>query len=571
METVTQSHPTQAAAEPAPQLISGGQIVAKMLKQEGIRHIFTISGGHIIDTYNGCIDEGIEIIDVRHEQVAAHAADAYARITGLGCAIVTAGPGTTDAVTGVANAFRAESPMLLIGGNSPLKQYRMGGLQELRHSEMMNPITKFASMVMTTDRVGEMMGIALREMYNGAPGPGFLEIPHDVMDGKTDAAKVRYPRNFRVRGSAAAVPDFVGDPNIVAQVAELLARAERPVALFGTQARTCRAHDAIDKFSRQFNIPIYVNGSARGTLPRNHPYNFMPSRKTAFDNADVILLAGTPLDFRMGYGRRLNPNAKIVIMDMDYKNVGHNRDFDFGLVGNLRTILMAMCEGSKGDTTGKHDPFIKMLREDESRAQGKNDKIIAANETPIHPIRLVHEINEFLLEDTVYIGDGGDIVTFSGSVVKPQKPGGWMDPGPLGTLGVGSGFAIASKLAQPERDVVVLFGDCSFTLTGFDFLTAVHRKLPFVGVIGNNSSWNQIRFGQERKYPGRGDIGNVVGDVRFDRLAEAMGGFGIRVTRPEDIRPAMEKARDSGKPALVDVVINRDVYSSGTTNQTMYK
>lgn len=554
------------------QLISGGQIVAKMLKQEGIKHIFTISGGHIIDTYNGCIDEGIEIIDVRHEQVAAHAADAYARITGLGCAIVTAGPGTTDAVTGMANAFRAESPMLLIGGNSALKQYRMGGLQELRHTEMMTPISKFASMVMTTDRVAEMMAIAIREMYNGAPGPGFLEIPHDVMDGKADAAKVRYPKNFRVRGrSGSTVPEFIGDPDLLAQVAELIAQAEHPVALFGTQARTCRAHDAIDKFARHFNIPIYVNGAARGSLPRNHPYNFMPSRKTAFDDADLILLAGTPLDFRMGYGRRLNPKAKIVIMDMDYKNVGHNRDFDYGLVGNLRTILLAMCEASRGDTARKHDAFLKMLREEEERAQHKNDKIISANEVPIHPVRLCHEINEFLNEDTVYIGDGGDIVTFSGSIVKPHKPGGWMDPGPLGTLGVGCGFAIASKLAQAERDVVVLFGDCSFTLTGFDFITAVHRKLPFVGVIGNNSSWNQIRFGQERKYPGRGDIGNVVGDVRFDRLAEAMGGFGVRVTKPEELRPALEKARESGKPALVDVVINRDVYSSGTMNQTMYK
>ncbi|MFZ5555427.1 MAG: thiamine pyrophosphate-binding protein [Pseudomonadota bacterium] len=563
---------TQVAVGQDTKLISGGQIIAKMLKQEGIRHIFTISGGHIIDTYNGCLDEGIEIIDVRHEQVAAHAADAYARITGLGCAIVTAGPGTTDAVTGVANAFRAESPMMLIGGNGALKQYKMGALQELRHTEMITPISKFASTVMTTDRLAEMMGMAFREMYNGAPGPGFLEVPHDVMDGKVDAAKVRYPKNFRVKGAGGSpVPEFIGDPNIVAEVAELLARAERPVALFGTQARTCRAHGAIDKFARHFNMPIYVNGAARGTLPRNHPYNFMPSRKTAFDNADVILLAGTPLDFRMGYGRRLNPNAKIVIMDMDYRNVGHNRDFDYGLVGNIRTILEAMCGASKGDAARKHDPFLKMLREDEDKAKDKNKKIIEANETPIHPVRLCHEINEFLLEDTVYIGDGGDIVTFSGSVVKPHKPGGWMDPGPLGTLGVGSGFAIASKVAQPERDVVVLFGDCSFTLTGFDFITAVQRKLPFVGVIGNNSSWNQIRFGQERKYPGRGDVGNVVGDVRFDRLAEAMGGFGVRVTRPEDIRPALEKARDSGKPALVDVVINREVYSSGTMNQTMYK
>jgi acetolactate synthase-1/2/3 large subunit len=190
---------------------------------------------------------------------------------------------------------------------------------------------------------------------------------------------------------------------------------------------------------------------------------------------------------------------------------------------------------------------------------------------PIHPVRLCHEINEFLLEDTVYIGDGGDIVTFSGSIVKPHKPGGWMDPGPLGTLGVGTGFALASKLTQPERDVVVLFGDGSFGLTGFDFETMVRNKLPFVGVIGNNSSWNQIRYGQERKYPGRGDVGNVLADVRFDRFAEAMGGVGIRVTKPEDIRPALENARDSGRPALVDVVIDREVYSSGTMNQTMYK
>jgi acetolactate synthase-1/2/3 large subunit len=233
-------------------LTSGGQIVARMLKQEGIGHIFTISGGHIIDIYNGCIDEGIKIIDVRHEQVAAHAADAYARITGLGCAVVTAGPGTTDAVTGVANAFRAESPMLLIGGGGPLKQYRMGALQDLPHVPMMTPISKFASTVMTTERCAEMMSHAFREMYNGAPGPGYLEIPHDVLDGKVDEKKVRMPKNYRVRGAGGSpVPEFIGDPNTVAQVADLLANSERPVALFGTQARTCRAHDAIDRLALQ--------------------------------------------------------------------------------------------------------------------------------------------------------------------------------------------------------------------------------------------------------------------------------------------------------------------------------
>ncbi|SPE24791.1 Thiamine pyrophosphate protein TPP binding domain protein [Burkholderiales bacterium] len=462
--------------------------------------------------------------------------------------------------------------MLLLGGGGPLKQYRMGALQDLPHVPMMTPISKFASSVMTTERCAEMIGHALREMWNGAPGPGYLEIPHDVLDGRVDAAKVRIPKNFRVRGAdGSPVPEFIGDRNLVAQVADVITQAERPVVLFGTQTRTCRAHDAVDRFARQFNIPVYVNGAARGTLPREHPYNFMPSRKTAFEQADLIFLVGTPLDFRMGYGRRLSERAKIVILDMDYRNVGYNRDFDFGLVGNIRSILDAMCEASKGDLARRHDPFLQLLREEEGRTRDKNQKIISANETPIHPVRLCHEINEFLLDDTVYIGDGGDIVTFSGSIVKPHRPGGWMDPGPLGTLGVGTGFALASRLAQPQRDVVVLFGDGSFGLTGFDFETMVRNKLAFVGVIGNNSSWNQIRYGQERKYPGRGDVGNILQDVRFDRFADAMGGVGIRVMRPEDIRPALERARESGRPALVDVVINRDVYSSGTTNQTMYK
>jgi acetolactate synthase-1/2/3 large subunit len=557
----------QAQAASKPDVISGGQIVAKVLKNEGITHIFTISGGHIIDIYNGCLDEGIKIVDVRHEQTAAHAADGYARITGKpGTAVVTAGPGTTDAITGVANAFRAESPMLLLGGGGPLKQYKMGALQDLDHVPMMKPISKFATTVMTTERCGEMLTQGIRECYNGAYGPAYFEFPHDVLDGKADKAKVRIPTNFRVKG------ELIGDPYELAKAAEAIANAERPVALMGSQVRICRAHDAVKRFAEHFNMPIYVNGAARGTLPRDHRHNLMNSRRAAFNDADVIFMVGTPLDFRIGYGRRLNPKAKLIHLDMDYRNVGYNRDFDIGLVGNIRGVLNGMCEASKGDVKRKHDSWMEKLIADEQKAQGKNDAIIKANAVPIHPLRLVHEINEFLLEDTVYIGDGGDIVTFSGGVVRPHKPGGWMDPGPLGTLGVGTGFALASKLAQPERDVVALYGDGSFGLTGFDFETMVRNKLPYVAVIGNNSSWNQIRYGQGMKYgKERGDIGNVLDDVRFDKLAEGWGGLGIRVTKPEGIRPALEKARDSDKPAIVDVVIDREVYSSGTMNQTMYK
>lgn len=557
----------EVATEVKPETISGGQLVAKALKTEGVTHIFTISGGHIIDIYNGCLDEGIKIIDVRHEQVAAHAADAYSRITGKpGVAVVTAGPGTTDAVTGVANAFRAESAMLLLGGGGPLKQYRMGALQDLPHVPMMAPITKFSSSVMTTDRCAEMVSQAFRECYNGAHGPSYLEFPHDVLDGKADKSKARIPQNYRVKGES------IGDPNAIEQAAEWLTKAERPVALMGTQARTCRAHDAIAKFAEKLNIPIYVNGAARGTLPRNHRHNLMSSRKLAFAEADVIFMVGTPLDFRISYGRRLPATAKLIHLDMDFRNVGYNRDFDLGMVGNIRAILNAITEASAGDTKRKHDPWMEKLIADEEKSKNKNDVIIKANSIPIHPLRLVHEINEFLLEDTVYIGDGGDIVTFSGSVVKPYKPGGWMDPGPLGTLGVGTPFALASKLVQPEKDVVVLYGDGSFGLTGFDFETMVRNKLPYVGVIGNNSSWNQIRYGQAMKYgKERGDVANILEEVRFDKFAEALGGHGEYVTQPDQIRPALERARNSGKPALVNVIIDREVYSSGTMNQTMYK
>ena len=571
METATQPV-TDVKTDAAPEMISAGQIVAKMLKQEGIQHIFTISGGHIVDIYNGCIDEGIEIVDVRHEQVAAHAADAYARITGLGCAVVTAGPGTTDAVTGMANAYRAESPMLLIGGNSPLKQYRMGGLQELRHTEMMTPISKFASLVMTTDRTAEMMGIAFREMYNGAPGPGFLEIPHDVMDGKVEASKVRYPKNYRVKGSDGGAPDFIGDPKIVEQVADLLAKAERPVALFGTQARTCRAHDAIDRFSRHFNMPIYVNGSARGTLPRNHSYALHALAQDRVRQRRRDPAGGHAA--RFPHGLRPAPQSKSQDRDHGHglqerrqqsrlrfragRQSAHDRECDVrSVAGRHRrasTIRSSRC-------CARMRPR-RRARTTRSSPRTKSRSIPCACAT-----RSTSSSRKTRFTSATAATSSRSRVPSCG---RTNRADGWI-PARSAHLGVGTGFAMASKLAQPKRDVVVLYGDCSFTLTGFDFITMVHRKLPYVGVIGNNSSWNQIRFGQERKYPGRGDIGNVVGDVRFDHLAQAMGGFGIRVTKPEDIRPALEKARDSGMPALVDVVINRDVYSSGTSNQTMYK
>jgi acetolactate synthase-1/2/3 large subunit len=552
--------------------ISGGHLVAKALKHEGIEIVFTLCGGHIIDIYDGCIDEGIRLIDVRHEQVAAHAADAYARVTGTpGCAVVTAGPGTTDAITGIANAFRAESPMLLIGGQGALSQHKMGSLQDLPHVDILRPITKFAATVPTTERIADMISMAFRECYHGAPGPSYLEIPRDILDAKVDANQVRVPRPGRYRASIKSI----GDPAAIETLADILVQAKKPCVLLGTQVWTCRGTDAAILFVKTLNIPAFMNGAGRGTLPPGDPHHFQQTRRYAFDKADVIVIVGTPFDFRMGYGRRLRKDATVVQIDMDYRTVGKNRDISLGLVGDVGAILDAVTQAVSGRVNQgarERKPWMEELRAEEDRLQSDRLSRLTFDAQPIHPLRLCYEINAFLREDSVYIGDGGDIVTFSGGVVQPKSPGHWMDPGPLGTLGVGVPFAMACKLAQPQKEVVCLFGDGAFTLTGWDFETMVRFNLPFVGIVGNNSAWNQIRFGQLAKYGReRGDVGNKLGDVAFDQFAIMLGGYGEAVRDPKDIEPALQRARDSGKPSLINVWIDPEAYAPGTMNQTMYR
>jgi acetolactate synthase I/II/III large subunit len=559
-------------AEGSAEKISGGHLVAKALKNEGVDTIFTLCGGHIIDIYDGCIDEAIKLVDVRHEQVAAHAADGYARVTGNpGCAVVTAGPGTTDAITGIANAFRAESPMLMIGGQGALSQHRMGSLQDLPHVDMLRPITKFSATVPTTERIADMVSMAFRECYHGAPGPSYLEIPRDILDAKVDLNKARVPKPGHYRASIKSI----GDPADIDRLADILVRAKKPCVLLGTQVWTCRGTDAAIHFVKTLNIPAFMNGAGRGTLPPGDPHHFQQTRRYAFDKADVIVIVGTPFDFRMGYGRRLREDATVVQIDMDYRTVGKNRDISLGLVGDVGAILGAVTQAVSGrvnNGANERKPWMEELRAEEERLQSDRLSRLRSEAQPIHPLRLCYEINEFLREDSVYIGDGGDIVTFSGGVVQPKSPGHWMDPGPLGTLGVGVPFAMACKLAQPQKEVVCLFGDGAFTLTGWDFETMVRFNLPFVGVVGNNSAWNQIRFGQLAKYGReRGDVGNKLGDVAFDQFAIMLGGYGEEVRDPKDIQPALERARASGKPSLINVWIDPEAYAPGTMNQTMYR
>jgi acetolactate synthase I/II/III large subunit len=569
--TVAISPPTLAEAPAEPQRISGGHLVAKALKHEGVEAIFTLCGGHIIDIYDGCIDEGIKIIDVRHEQVAAHAADGLARVTGkLGCAVVTAGPGTTNAMTGVANAWRAESPMLLIGGQAALGQHKMGGLQDLPHVDMLRPITKFATTVTTTERIADMVAMAARESFNGAFGPAYLEIPRDVLDAKVDSSKAIVPKEGHYRASTHSL----GDPDAVERLAGILNRAERPCVLLGQQVWTCRASESARRFVETFDLPAYMNGAGRGTLPVDHPLHFQLTRRDAFADADVIVIVGTPFDFRLRYGKSLKAPT-VVQIDMNYATIGRNRDIALGIAGDIDTILRAVTHAAGREAGGAaiaRRAWVGGLRTREDAAVAARMPRLLDDSKPIHPYRLAYELDRFITANTVFVGDGGDVVTFAGNVVRPKGPGLWLDPGPLGTLGVGTGFAMAAKLAQPEREVLALFGDGSFAMTGFDMQTAIRFGLPYIAVIGNNSYMNQIRCGQIQKYGvERGNVGNYLGDVDFEKFADMLGIFGRAVREPGEIRPALEAARESGTCAILNVWLDPDAYAPGTENQTMYK
>ncbi|MFM0322310.1 thiamine pyrophosphate-binding protein [Caballeronia glebae] len=558
-------------------VVSGGHLVARALKNEGVDTIFTLCGGHIIDIYDGCVDEGIRIIDVRHEQVAAHAADGYARQTGkLGCVVTTAGPGCTNAVTGVATAFRSESPIIHIGGQGALTQHKMGSLQDLPHVDMMAPITKFAATVPSTERVADMISMAAREAFNGAPGPAYLEIPRDVLDREIDVTRAVIPQPGRYRASTKSV----GDPQSIEQLADLLVNSERPAILFGQQVWTARGHEEAIALLRGLDVPGYFNGASRGLLPPGDPHHFDRTRSQAFAKADLIVIVGTPFDFRMGYGKRISRDLKLVQIDMDYRTVGKNRDIDLGLVGDPGAILGAVLQASTGrlknDKRQARQAWMRELAALEETATAKLMPLFTSDASPIHPYRVAHEINQFLSDDTIYIGDGGDVVTISAQAVRPRRPGQWMDPGALGSLGVGTGFAIAAGLANPEKEVLCYYGDGAFSMTSFDMETANRFGVPYIAVIGNNSAMNQIRYGQLAKYgEERGNVGNLLSDVPYGRFAEMLGGYGEEVREASKIAGALQRARESvaktGKSAVINIWVDPTVYAPGTMAQTMYK
>ena len=424
------------------------------LSQAGRRRVLLrYPGGHIMPLYDGCIDEGIRIVDVRHEQAAVHAADSWARCNPgkIGVAAVTAGPGVTDGVTGVANAWRANSPILVFGGQGPFANLRRGSLQEMDHIGVMRPITKYADAVYQTHRIPEYIELAIRHAVSGIPGPAYLEIPMDVFMGQAEESQVTFPR---IRTEP---PRISPDRDEVRRAIALLERAKRPLLMAGTSVKWSRASAAMCRFIEETHIPAYANGMGRGTIPPELPEFLNRSRREALEKADCVVLAGTLLDFRMRFGQTIPADAKIIQLEMDAVLIGQNRGTDVPLVGNLGCSFELLSEEMKNqgvrlDFSGFRDE----LREIEVKAERKVEAALGSDAVPIDPQRLCREVRDWLatLADPIVIGDGGDIVATAAKILPVKGEGSWMDPGPLGTLGVGmpSRWRRRSRIQAPRRD-----------------------------------------------------------------------------------------------------------------------
>ncbi len=541
-------------------MFNGGQLVAKMLAREHVDAVFTLCGGHIMPIYNGLLDEQIRVIDFRHEQAATHAADAYARLTRKpGVAIVTAGVGVTDAVTGIANAYQADSPVLVIGGQAPSDQFEMGSLQELDSVALVTPITKWSRAVLHTRRIPEYLTIAMRHMFAGRYGPAFLEIPIDVLLGAAEDDEIEFPEQYRTR----TMPQ--GDPEMIARAAALLQHAERPALIAGGEIWWSDASTALAQFAEHANVPIYLNAMGRGALPPNHPNYFSASRKHALANADVILTIGAPFDFRLGYGKApgFNADAKIISASIEPRELGRNRGVDVGIVGDARAVLTQLTNAVSPRAVSA---WLRDLRERETRSQAQLDALMNSDATPIHPLRLAKEIRDVLDDDSIVIGDGGNVVSQASKVIHVAKPGHWLDPGRFGCLGVGVPFAIAAKLVHPQSNVIVINGDGAFGLNGFEFDTAVRFNLPLVSVVGNDGAWGQIRGPQINFYGEERAVASALARSRYDHVVRALGGHGEYVESPNELRGALERALASGKPACVNVQIDAQANAAVSAN-----
>jgi acetolactate synthase-1/2/3 large subunit len=420
------------------------------------------------------------------------------------------------------------------------------------HISVMRPITKWAEACYGADRAGEYVEEAIRYATNGNPGPAYLEVPMDVLFGAVDLERASCPEPHppvRVRP----------ERDVVKRAVDMLASAKTPMVMAGTGVKWSNGAAALNRFLAATKMPCFCNGMGRGTVPHDSPYFFNRTRRDYLEATDCVILAGSLLDFRMRFGKAIPATAKIIQCDLDATLIGQNRRADVGLVGNIGLTFDTMLEVMNEERV-KLD-WSSVVKEWRGREAAEEEKVLSqltSDETPIDPLRMCKEIAHFVTDDMILIGDGGDIVAKAAKVVPVPKNGLWMDPGPLGTLGVGMPFALAAQMAHPSKRVLIIYGDGSFGLNGFEYDTAVRFKLPIVGIVGNDHAWGQMMRPQINMYGADRIVATELLPTRYDKVVEALGGHGELVTEPKQIRPALERAYASGKPACVNVMIRQD-------------
>jgi acetolactate synthase-1/2/3 large subunit len=537
----------------AEETVHGGRLVARALRAAGVRTLFTLSGGHLFSVYDGCLAEGIALVDTRHEQTAAFAAEGWSKVTrGIGACALTAGPGVTNGMSAVASAAENHSPMLVLGGRAPELRWGQGSLQELDHVPFIAPLTRMAATARATAEIPGLICDAVSAAYGPHGGPAFIDLPLDVVFGEA-------PDAGPTPASAPAPWEGAGAPaEAISAAAQALAQAQRPVIMAGTDLYWGHGEDALRELAESQEIPVFLNGLGRRRTDR---LALARSRSRALGEADVALVIGVPLDFRLGFGAVFAPDATVIGIDVAQGARRSPRAFDHALIGALPATLAQLGQQAGPPTAqrrARRTAWVSSLRalEDERRTAERAE--LADERAPLHPMRIYGELAGMLDRDAIVIGDGGDFVSYAGRVVDSFAPGCWVDPGPFGCLGSGPGYALAAKLAWPDRQVVLLLGDGAFGFAGMEWDTLARHGVDVVGVMANNGIWALEKHPMEALY-GYSVLADLTPETRYDEVVSALGGHGELVRTPGELRPALERAFATPGPALVNVLTDPSI------------
>jgi acetolactate synthase-1/2/3 large subunit len=529
---------------------SGGHAVA-VAARHGVDTVFTLSGAHVFPMYDAAVhaDPPLRLLDVRHEQTAVFAAEAVGKLSrSPGLAALTAGPGVTNGVSAMAQASFSGAPLVVVGGRAPDNRWGQGSLQELDHVPLVRPVTKLARTVHDPAQVAEAVDEAFTTARSPHRGPAFLDVAMDAFFATTTV-----PR------PAFVTPEPVQpDPDDVAAVVRLLAEARRPVLVLGGDVWADGAEEAALRLVEAAGIPAVTNGMGRGVVPRGHRLLVTKARGQALGSADLVVVVGTPLDFRLGYGvfggKDSAPPAKVAHLADALEGVSRHADLAGSAAGDLTMVLDEILAGLQA-LPGRPDwsAWAGQLAEAAAAATRRDQAMLTATADPVHPGRIYGELLPRLADDAVVIGDGGDFVSFAGKLVEPARPGCWLDPGPYGCLGAGLGAAIGARVARPSAQVVLLLGDGAAGMSLMDVDTLVRHDLPVVMVMGNNSAW-ALEKGPMQMLYGYDVVADLAPRTRYDQVVTALGGAGEMVTDPEQVGAALDRAFAAGVPYLVNVI-----------------